>query len=126
MLTAKVLNSTASLNEFKEISGLDFMLGEELTLVFRLYNPQTGLRHVPPATAIVKLTFNNTDGTLLEKTATEVDSGDRSMQKVTLSEIETESILGGNLSFTVDVLGDTTQIIKGIIYNGLSKVILDC
>jgi hypothetical protein len=126
MLTAKILNSAASLNNFKEIASLEFILGEELNLVFRLQDPQFNLRHVPPVTAIVKVTFNNIDGTTLEKTATEVDSGDRSMQTVNLTELETENILGGNISFQVDVLGDGTEIIKGIIYNALSKIILDC
>lgn len=126
MLIAKVLNNAASLNNFKEIASLEFVIGEELNLVFRLHDPQVNLRHVPPATAIVNVTFNKTDGTTLEKTASFLDSGDRSMLTVSLTEAETEEILGGNLTFEVDVLGDGTEIIKGLISNALSKIILDC
>lgn len=126
MLIAKVLNSAASLNNFKEIASLEFVIGEELNLVFRLHDPQFNLRHVPPATALVNVTFNKTDGTTLEKAASVLDSGDRSMWKVALTELETEEILGGNLLFEVDVLGDGSEIIKGLISNGLSKIILDC
>lgn len=127
MLTAKILNSQASLNNFKEIGSLEFIIGEEVKLVFRLFDPQFDLRHIPDAAAIVKLTFNKlSDFTTFEKTATVLDSGDRSIQYVTLTDLETADLIGGNVLFEVDVLGDGSQIQKGIIYNALSKVIQDC
>lgn len=126
MFTAKILNSDATLNNFAEIGSLDFIPGEEKTFVFRLYDDVKNLRYIPPATNITTLTFNKTDGTSFTKTTTLVDSDDRSLQKVTLSETETTDLLGGNISFDLDLAGDASQIVKGIIYNGLNKVITGC
>lgn len=122
MLTAKILNSTASLNEFKYLDTLEFMVGSGFRFGFRLFDSQLGERHVPPDTAIVKVTFNKTDGTTLEKTATVIDAGDRSMLYVDITDVETEDLLGGNILFSVDSLGDGTKISKGWIQLALSKV----
>lgn len=122
MLTAKVLNNQASLNNFKEINGIDFMLGNSFILNFRLIDPQYCDRYVPPSTAIVKLTFNNMDTTTFTKTATFTDVGDRSLMSVSLLTGDTSQLLGGNIPFTVDVLGDGSQILYGIIYTAIRKV----
>ena len=126
MLNAKILNSQASLNNFNVLGSLDFMLGDAFTMAFRLFDPQLKDRFVPPNTAIVTLTFNNLDTTTFTKVATVIDALDNSMLKVALSSTDTAQLLGGNVKFTVDLLGDGTQILNGLMYNPLRKVITDC
>jgi len=126
MITAKILNSDAILNNFKEIGSLDFVPGAEVTLVIRLQDTQLELRHIPPATAIVKAIFNNTDGTTLEKIMAPL-TDDRSIRSVILQEAETDLLLGGNFTLEIDVLGDGSKIEKGIVINGIRKIIIgDC
>jgi len=123
MLSGQVLNSDAQLNNFIIIDSKSFIPGEEFVLVFRLYNEELDLRYVPVTTAAITVSFNKTDGTALEKSSTVLDSGDRSIQKVEISEAESEELLGGNFSFEVDVLNDGTRIEKGFIQTGLSKIL---
>lgn len=123
MLTAQILNSDATLNNFIVTDSKGFIPGEQFDLVVRLRNSELDLRYTPPLTAIITFTFDNTDGTTLEKISAPVDSLDISMQKTTIQEAESENIVGGNFSFKIDVLGDGTQIKKGIVENGLAKFI---
>lgn len=126
MITAKILNSDAILNNFKEIGSLDFVPGSEVKLVIRLHDSQLDLRRVPAAAAVVKIFLNDTDGNEIEKTMTPL-TDDRSILSVTLEESETETLLGGNFTIEEDVLGDGTQIKKGLVQNGLRRVVIgDC
>lgn len=120
-MTAKVLNSDASLNLWKEISTLEFIPGETVVLKLQIFNPNSGLRYIPPATTIMTVTFNNTDGSTLEKTAS-LNADDRSLATINLTPAETEELMGGNILFELDELGDGTVIKKGVIQYALSRV----
>jgi hypothetical protein len=122
MLSGKVLNTAATLNNFKEVKGQDFMLNDAFTLVFRIIDPQLGDRYIPPSTAIITLIFSNFDTTSFVEVATPVDVNDRSMQSVSLATTDTAQLYGGNIPFTVDLLGDGTHILYGVIPNALRKV----
>lgn len=126
MITGQVLESDASLNDFTTISTLKFTPGEQITLVFRLIDEDKELRFVPTTSLITTLTFNKDDGTTFTKTTTFVDVLDRSLLSVTLQEAETLTMLGGNIAMDLDIAGDASEIRKGFIFNGLSKVIVDC
>ena len=123
MLSGQILNSDASLNNFIITDTKEFIPGEQFDLVVRLLNPELDLRYVPPTTAIITFTFNKTDLTTFTKVSAPVDVLDRSMQKMTIQESESTDLLSGNISFSVDVLGDGSVIKKGIIENGLAKFI---
>ena len=94
-----------------------------LTLNFQLHDQQLNLRYVPPATAVVKVTFNNADGTTFQKTGSFIDPLDQSLIKVQLVQADMAQLLDGNLNFTVDVLGDGSNVINGIIYCALQQII---
>jgi len=123
MLTGQILNSDASVNNFIITDSKGFIPGEQFDLIVRLHNSELDLRYVPATTAIITFNFNNIDGTSFSKVSAAVDSGDRSLRKMTISEAESENLQGGNFSFEVDVLGDGTEIRKGIVSNGLAKFI---
>lgn len=126
VLGAKILNSDASLNDFFEISSLDFVPGSQADLVIRLTDLQRGQRYVAPIGALLSITVNKTDGSTLTKSASPLDALDRSMWKVTLSSADTTDLLGGNFQFSLDVLGDQTKIISGLVNNGLRSLLLGC
>lgn len=126
VLSAKILNSDATLNSFFEIASLDFVPGSKADLVIRLNDSQRNERYVPPSAATLTVTLNNTDGTTLVKSGAILDSGDRSMWKISLSALETVDLLSGNFLFTIDVNGDTTLILKGLVNNGLRSLLVEC
>ena len=126
MITAKILNSAATLNNFKELNTLFFIPGSEVKLVLRLWDSQLDLRRVPPATAIVTADFTNRDLTTLSKVLVPL-ADDRSILTTTLEESETLNLISGRFTITEDTLGDTTSILLGFVNSGLTLQILgDC
>lgn len=126
MLSGKILNSDAQLNNFIEIGSKQFIPGSQVKLVFRLTNTELDdLRYIPGSASTIKLTFNKLDGSTLEKTNADITkfTDDRSIMSVVLEESETEELQDGSFSFELDLLGDGTQIEKGVISNALSRVI---
>ena len=120
MIKAKLLNSDAILNNFTEIEAVTYVPGENVDVVIRLFASQRPHRFVPPnGAAIVKFKFqtNNIITPILEKTATAVDALDRSMWTISLSQAESQTLIGSNIEVEVDLLGDGTQICKAVIGN---------
>lgn len=128
MIKAKLLNSDASLNDFRVVGSVEFIPGENLTIALQIYLSEKGIRYVPPVAATMELTFINSDDTELVKTATVVDADDRSMWNVTLSQAETELLQGQNIEGELDVNGDATLIYKFLLANVIQRVNLagDC
>jgi hypothetical protein len=123
MILGKMINSAASLNSFNYIGSVDYVLGDAITLNFQLFDPQTKMRFIPPSTAIVKVTFNNMDTSQFSETGSFINALDQSLITVDLPGTSTIQLLDGNLTFTVDLLGDGTEIVRGIIYSALHQVI---
>ena len=123
MLIGKMINNAASLNNFHNIGSVDYVLGDAVTFNFQLFDPQMKMRYVAPSTAIVKVTLNNMDGSSFIVTGSFLDALDQSLITVSIPSTSTGELLDGNLVFTVDVLGDGTQILRGIIYSALHQVI---
>ena len=121
MIIGKMLNSGATVNNFIEIGALEFIPGEELTVKVRIYDDQLNIRYIPVATNVTTFTLNNTSSTFTTVGTHETD--DRSIISFSLTEAQTSTLLGGNITFELDLLGDGTSIRKGIIYNAFSKVI---
>lgn len=124
-LSAQILNSGATLNFWIVVSSQDFFPGEEIRLVARLQEPATGLRYIPLATTIATFTFNKSDGTTFDKIAS-LNADDRSMATMDLEETETTDMIGGSVTFELDVNGDGSKIEKGVILNALRKVSTEC
>lgn len=128
MIRAKLINSSATLNSFFELSSLSYVPGENVTLNLRIFDLQQNLRYIPPVAATMTLTFDNKDGTTLTKTATVLDSDDRSLWTVALSQAETAALGGSNIQVILDINGDASAINKTVLANSLSKINLsgDC
>lgn len=124
MIKGNVLNSDASLNNFIKIGALEFLAGDELVLVIQLENDQLGLRYIPVSTNITTATFNNSDGTTFDVVGVPL-ADDRSIITFTLTEVQTATLLGGNVKLSLDLLGDGTSIKIGMISSALSRIIID-
>lgn len=126
VLGANVLNSDATLNWFFQISSLDFVPGSAAKLVIQLIDLQKDLRYVANSAATLTFTLNETDGSTVTKTGTILDSGDRSLWYVNLASSDTQNLLSGNFLFTLDVLGDGTDLISGQVVNGVRSLLQQC
>lgn len=128
MIRAILLNSQASLNNFKEITSISYVPGENVTIVVRIENAELDIRYIPPAAAVVTLEIINADNTSLTKTATELDAGDRSIWVFNLTAAESAALGGSNILINVDREGDGTDVAKAVIQNALVRNILsgDC
>jgi len=124
MITAKILNSAATLNNFIEIGTLGFAPESETTLVIRLWDQQLNLRRVPPATAIITGFFNNQDLSVLPKVFTPL-TDDRSILSITFTEVETLDLVGGSFKIQEDSLGNGSVILLGYVNAGLTRNILN-
>lgn len=122
-ITAQILNDDASLNSFLIVDAIEFTPGGDITINFRLLDTQEDLRYVPDAGATLSLTFQKTDGTTLVKAASELDTQDRSMWTVSLSQAESALIFGGNIEFD---LTEGAKLTKGTIQNALQNVSQSC
>lgn len=119
--TGKMLNSTASLNSFSEVGSVDFIPDSDLTLVFQIFNPEAGIRYVPAAAAVVTVTFPTIDDSI-DLPGAFIDQGDRSLIKVEITADQSVDLTGGNITFTIDELGDGTKISKGYIQSALRRI----
>jgi hypothetical protein len=123
MLSALVLNSDATLNNFIVIGTKEFISGSAFTLVLRTINTElSDLRYVPASTSTIKIIVQKSNGAEVEISGT-YETDDRSISRYQIDATQSETIIGGNIQFKIDVLGDGTQIIKGFVQNGLSKLI---
>ena len=121
MYTARILNNSATLNYFQEMSAAEFVPGENLTLIFRLHQPDINLRYIPNSSAIVTFTFNLSDGTTLDVVGVP-NSDDRSIMTISISAANSALLLGGNVPFEIDMTGDGSNIKKGLIQNALQRI----
>jgi hypothetical protein len=124
MIRGKMINAAASLNNYQHIGSVEYMLGDAFVLNFQLWDPELKIRFVPPATAIVKVTLNNQDSTTNVKTATFIDPLDLSLNSIAITAADSAQLLDGNLNFSVDLLGDGTKIVNGLIFAALQQIII--
>ncbi|RLG45228.1 MAG: hypothetical protein DRN81_02290 [Thermoproteota archaeon] len=123
MLTAKVLNSSASINSYFKIGDLEVIPGEQIKLVLQLENKQHDLRYIVENLAgTVAVSIPNGDSSYLVKDMTAFTL-DRSIWWVELSEAETADLYGGNITFQVDELGDGTVLTRGWLESAIVTVL---
>lgn len=125
MITATVLNSTATINDFDELGSLEFIPGAPFTLVIRLQQSQRDdlLRYIPDSSSTLTMNLPKTDGTDLILTMTSF-SDDRSIWTGTVTAADSEDLASGNITFDLD---DNGTLRKGWIESGLQLTITgDC
>ena len=142
MITARLLNQDARLNDYQQIGGISYVNGDTIRVVIQLFNDELGVRHIPILAATVSLGVNFSDGTI-QDTATNsnnipmtvLDADDRSIWMVDIvtndaganlsPTLASKTLVGGNITFRL--AGDTNSIgslKQGIIFNALQRDIV--
>ena len=142
MITARLLNQDASLNDYQQIGGISFVNRDTIRVVIQLFNEELGVRHIPSSAAAVSLGVNFSDNTFANATNSSNDltmellnSADRSIWMVDILTndagagmgvaVAGKTLVGGNITFRMT--GDTDSIgtvREGIIFNALQRVIV--
>lgn len=111
MLTLNVLNSDASLNSFKFIDTFNFIGGEDIKLVMRLFQTDEDIRYIPDTGATITLDFRKSDDTVLVKAATFPFADDRSIIEVNITALESADLITQNLVAKLDEGGSISYAI---------------
>lgn len=126
MLTVKIINNQATLNNFFYVDSISYVAGIAFSIPFEIFDDETKLRLIPATTATMTCVFAKSDGTTLTLPATMVfNPDDRSIWTVSISAPNSLLIVGGNFEVILDFLGDGTDIRVGFAQNVLDKITLD-
>ena len=77
LLTGKILNEDATLNNFVLSSSARMARGSSAKIIIQLIQPAKNLRYIPDSGATITLALLKSDGTTLVKTATNPFADDR-------------------------------------------------
>lgn len=109
LLTLKVLNEDATLNNWKYQGSAQSVRGSDAKLMLQLFQADRQIRYIPAAGATITMDLLKSDGTTLPKTATQPFADDRSILQFDLTDTETVDLIGQNLAVEV-VEGTNTSI----------------
>lgn len=120
ILTLKVLNDDATLNNWQDQGGVaKIVRGSDSKLVLQIVQADRKIRYIPDVAAVITMDLLNSDGTTLSKTATFSFADDRSIIQFILSDSETLLLIGQNI--VVDIQeGSNTSI--AILQQGLQII----
>ena len=111
LLSLKVLNEDATLNNFKDIGSYQTIKGSDAKIILELIQPDRNLRYMPAVGAVITCDFKQSDNTVLTKTATFPFAADRSIIQFDLSDTETALLVSQNLVVKVQEGSVTTYAI---------------
>lgn len=120
LLTLKVLNEDASLNNWKDLGGsAQVVRGADAKLILQIFQVDRQIRYVPAADADISMDLLKSDGTTISKTASFPFADDRSIIEIDLDESETADLIGQNLILDIEE-DDITSI--AILQMGLQMI----
>lgn len=126
MLSVKLINEQATLNNFFYPSKKEYTPSEAFTIKFQIFDSETTQRYMGKSASVMEVVFQKADGTELTKTASYLfNPDDKSMFSVALTAQESEDIIGSNFKVVLDVNGDDSEIKTGMAYNLVSKIVFD-
>ena len=131
MITARLLNSEAQLNNYKTVGGVTFVNEDTIRVVIQLYNDEFGIRYIP-VTGSVSLRVNDAAGDQHNLSMANLSTNGTEDKSIWFVDIVTnsvggmnETLVGGNITFTLT--GDTSlpgSNARGIIFNALQRLIV--
>lgn len=119
ILTLKVLNDDATLNNWQEIGIAQVVRGSDAKINLQIFQADRKIRYVPSVSAVITADFLNSDGTTLSKTATFPFADDRSIIQLSFTDAETVSLIGQNIVVEIQE-GSNTSI--AILQMGLQMI----
>jgi hypothetical protein len=123
VLILEVLNSDATLNDFRSLSTHRFYNGEDSVVVLRLKKYDTNLRYIPDAGATFSVSLLKSDGTSLVKIPTNPFADDRSIIEFSITAAESEELISQDIVVSM-VEGAATK--KAVAKVGLTKNLGSC
>ena len=124
MISGILLNSSATLNDFFELSALEYTPGSDFVVNVRLTQRERPdeLRYIPEAGATLNIILPGKNGTDLTVAMAEFPE-DRSMWTGNVTGAQSENLASGNI--TIELTESTLK--KGVIQNGLQLIVIgDC
>lgn len=134
MLKFKLLNEQLTLNNFSYLPIKEYIPNYPLDIKVHISDSETQQRLIPTTSAKMNALFQKRDGTTLTVAGTMLfNPDDRSMWKVSLTALESNDIVGGNVQFLLDFNGDSTtpdladatDLRTGMAYSILAKITFD-
>lgn len=122
-LTLQVLNADATLNDFNVIDVQKFSGGADVDFVFRLLQPDKKLRYVPVSGSTISIQFKKSDNTSITKTGTFIFADDRSVFKVSLTSVESATVI---TQYIKAVLNEAGVISHAILEGAIQRVSPTC
>ncbi len=127
MISARILNSRATVNNFYEIGTLEFVPGSTFTLVIQLIDTQSPdmMRYVAipsdgnSAHLVVTFTMPNTDGSDLAVTMTQM-TGDASIWTANITTSQSASLATGNCQVSVVDTGTSPSTLLGLVSDAIA------
>ncbi len=119
MLSLKVLNSDATLNNFFELGTLQIVRGEDAKIILQLFQSQKKIRYISAAGATITASFLKSDGTTIDKTASLPFADDRSIIQFDLDETETAELISQNIMVDIE---EGAILTKAFLQMGLQVI----
>lgn len=126
VFSLQMLNSDATLNDFRDIGTHQIVRGADTTIIMRILQPNKDeIRYIPDAGATFSIDLLKSDDTTLTKVPTQPFADDRSILQLTLTETETLDLISQNLNLQIT---EGSDISYAILQAGLQMITLnsDC
>lgn len=102
LLTLKVLNEDATLNNWQDMGGsAQIARGADAKLILQLVQAERKIRYIPDVAAVITANFLKSDTTTLAKTATFPFADDRSIIQFSFTAAETALLISQNIIVNV-------------------------
>jgi hypothetical protein len=119
MLTLDIILPNPQLNYHVVSKVANFIAGETVKVIMRLWQPNLKIRYIPSNTAVITVDLKKSDNTTLTKTCSFTFADDRSIIEFDLTASESEQVISQNLVVKI-VDGSDTKI--ALLQYGLSRV----
>lgn len=117
ILTLKVLNDDATLNNWEDLGGtVQIVRGSDVKLILQLFQVERKIRYIPIDAAVITVALLKSDQTTITKTASFPFADDRSIIEFDLSAAETAVLIGQNLAVMIveDVVTNIAVLQQGL------------
>lgn len=134
MLKIKILKEQLTLNNFSYAEQKEYVPNLPFVLKVQISDSETLQRLIPGTSAKMNALFQKRDGSTMTKAMAMIfNPDDRSMWSVSLTGVESNDIVGSNVQFDLDFIGnstvsdlsDATDLRVGMGYSIIAKVIFD-
>jgi endonuclease YncB( thermonuclease family) len=122
ILTLDIVSDNPQLNSFTLSKVVQFASGDTPKVIMRLWNPNTNIRYIPSASAVITVALQKSDNTILNKTCSFTFADDRSIIEFSLTAVESAAVISQNI---VAKITDGADVKQAVLQYGLQRVVPD-